>query len=349
MPDPQTIRYYDQNAAEVARRYEAMGSGLDALLPFLFRGCRTVLEIGSGSGRDAARLLALGLDVHAVEPSAGLLEASQGIHPELRGRVFPGLLPGSLPPQLRPKYDAILLSAVLMHIPDGELFDSVFQLRERLEERGRVVLSMPTERPDVPGGSDRDERGRLMIVRPVAQVRLLFERLGFDLENEWTSEDSGGRKILWKTLLFRLSGSSRGRAIDQVESIINADRKTATYKLALIRALSNLATTSWAQGKWEDGDTVSVPLSEVSDRWLLTTGRCWKAVRICRRSSPSWNLFPATRSVNNAKRDKLPSAGLLRRQQEVGAGRFGREIRVNKVGGASDAAPARRLSATGLP
>ena len=34
------------------------------------------------------------------------------------------------------------------------------------------------------------------------------------------------------------------------------------------------------------------------------------------RASPSWNLFPATRSVNNAKRDKLPSAGLVRRQQE---------------------------------
>jgi len=33
----------------------------------------------------------------------------------------------------------------------------------------------------------------LMIVRSVAQLRLLFERLGFEMENQWTSEDSTGR------------------------------------------------------------------------------------------------------------------------------------------------------------
>jgi hypothetical protein len=38
-----------------------------------------------------------------------------------------------------------------------------------------------------------------------------------------------------------------------VESIINADRKVATYKLALIRALRDIATTSWASARWERG------------------------------------------------------------------------------------------------
>ena len=47
--------------------------------------------------------------------------------------------------------------------------------------------------------------------------------------------------------MFRLA-EGHSRAIDRVESIINVDRKVATYKLALIRALCNIATTSWASG-----------------------------------------------------------------------------------------------------
>ncbi len=47
-----------------------------------------VLEIGAGSGRDAARLMALGVKVGAVEPSAALREPALADHPELEGRLF---------------------------------------------------------------------------------------------------------------------------------------------------------------------------------------------------------------------------------------------------------------------
>ncbi len=43
-----------------------------------------------------------------------------------------------------------------------------------------------------------------MIIRSVAQVKLLFERLGFSLDHEWTSADGEGSDILWTTLMFRL-------------------------------------------------------------------------------------------------------------------------------------------------
>ena len=80
-----------------------------------------------------------------------------------------------------------------MHIPDAELFDVALELREGLAVGGKLLVSMPESRPDVSPGESRDSRGRLMIVRSVAQLRLLFERLGFELENQWTSEDSTGR------------------------------------------------------------------------------------------------------------------------------------------------------------
>jgi hypothetical protein len=142
----------------------------------------------------------------------------------LEGRLFHGFLPGGLLADIRPTYDGILLSAVIMHIPNAELFDAAFQLRERLGRGGRLLLSMPIERNDVLPGDERDKLGRLMILRPVAQVRLLFERLGFSLDSEWTSADGKGRDILWATLLFRLS-EARSRAIDRVESSSNAGRK----------------------------------------------------------------------------------------------------------------------------
>jgi len=48
----------------------------------------------------------------------------------------------------------------------------------------------------------------LMIVRSVAQLRLLFERLWFELEKWWTSEDSTGRAFLWATLFFGRSAEA---------------------------------------------------------------------------------------------------------------------------------------------
>jgi hypothetical protein len=96
-----------------------------------------------------------------------------------------------------------------MHIPDSELFDAALAVRERLKDSGKLVLSIPLERGDTPAGSDRDNSGRLMILRPASQVRLLFERLGFVLKSEWTSADAAGRSdVLWVTMHFQYSRST---------------------------------------------------------------------------------------------------------------------------------------------
>jgi len=163
--DEQTLNYYNTYASEVVRRYEATAEGMSSLFPFVFKPGETVLEIGAGSGRDAARLQALGAEVDAVEPSAGLRQLALATHPELSGRVHDGFLPGGLPGEIREKYDGILLSAVIMHIPDAELFDTSFSLRERLTKGGKLLVSIPVERGDVSSDSNRDSLGRLMIIK----------------------------------------------------------------------------------------------------------------------------------------------------------------------------------------
>jgi SAM-dependent methyltransferase len=160
--------WYDRNAEELARRYESVQGGISDFFRFIFAPGESVLEIGSGTGRDAARLLALGVHVHAVEPSAGLRHRAAVLHPELSGRLFEGELPGNLPPSIAGPYDGVVLSAVIMHIPDSELFDAALAVCERLKDGGKLLVSTPRERGDTPAGSDRDDSGRLMILRPAS-------------------------------------------------------------------------------------------------------------------------------------------------------------------------------------
>jgi len=67
--------------------------------------------------------------VHAVEPSAGLRHRAALLHPELSGRLFEGELPADLPPSVAGPYDGVVLSAVIVHIPDSELFDTALAIR----------------------------------------------------------------------------------------------------------------------------------------------------------------------------------------------------------------------------
>ncbi|MBF0326653.1 MAG: class I SAM-dependent methyltransferase [Alphaproteobacteria bacterium] len=80
--------YEGSQAAELAARYEALDpqaihSGLIDLLP---ARPGTILDVGAGSGRDAAWLATLGHDVVAVEPSPDMLAEARRRHPDARVR-----------------------------------------------------------------------------------------------------------------------------------------------------------------------------------------------------------------------------------------------------------------------
>jgi SAM-dependent methyltransferase len=76
MADP--ITWYDANAETVSARYEAttaedVHGWLSDMLPAT---PATILDVGAGTGRDAAWLAAKGYDVIAVEPSANIRSVS---------------------------------------------------------------------------------------------------------------------------------------------------------------------------------------------------------------------------------------------------------------------------------
>jgi SAM-dependent methyltransferase/5-methylcytosine-specific restriction endonuclease McrA len=266
--DLKTAQFYDQHAADIAARYESSPSPVERCFPLAFPARSRVLDVGAGSGRDLAALIKAGYDGHGVEPCAGLRQAAILAHPELAGRLIDGALP-DLGVPFGGDFDGIVCCAVLMHLAEGQMFDSALALRSLLKPHGRVLMSIPTARTDV-GEDCRDDGGRLFQPYVPEELQLLFERLGFQLIGRWDTEDVLQRAgTRWVTMLLELRAEGHLRAVDQIEGILNRDRKVATYKFALFRALAEIAIQEPRSARWQSGGRVAVPMERIARRWLL--------------------------------------------------------------------------------
>jgi SAM-dependent methyltransferase len=92
-PDQQTADFYEETSNDLSRRYESAAAS--TLFPHIFPAGESVFDIGCGSGRDLAALLAQGLDVAGLDASKTMLAEAQRLHPELAGRLYAGSLPGT--------------------------------------------------------------------------------------------------------------------------------------------------------------------------------------------------------------------------------------------------------------
>lgn len=281
--DPQTISFYEVQAASVAARYEAVGSPVERYFSMAFPPGARVLDVGCGSGRDAARLLDCGFDAFGIEPSAGLRSAAVAAHPGLVGRIAQGALPDT-GEAFGGDFDGVLCSAVLMHVPDTELLDAALALRKLLKPNGRLLLSLPASRGEVLV-ADRDNNGRLFSPYTAEAITLLFERLGFQSIGRWQTGDHLGRAATsWYTLLLELRHVGAQRPIDQIETILNRDRKEATYKLALFRALATMAMQEARSAVWFANGDVGIPMQRIAELWLLYYWPIFASVRFIPQS-----------------------------------------------------------------
>jgi SAM-dependent methyltransferase len=265
--DSRTIQYYDDNAEAVFARYHEAKIGIARYFRLAFPAGSAVLDIGAGAGRDMDILIREECEAYGAEPSTRLREVTEARLPHLAGRIYSGALPG-LSQQIDRKFDGVLCSGVFMHIPEEEQFDAAFDIRNLLKPNGRLLLSVTRDRQGL-DASRRDEYGRLHTRLIPASLELLFERLGFQRIGKWEDEDSLGRpEITWTTLLFTLSSDQLQRPIDQIEGVLNRDKKDATYKLALFRALCDIALTNSHLAEWRADGTVGIPILEIAERWI---------------------------------------------------------------------------------
>lgn len=135
-------------------------------------------------------------------------------YPELSGRLERGALP-DLGKPFGGQFDGVLCSAVLMHLPRHEIPDAACAIRNVLRPNGRLLLFVPAERAGL-NGEHRDEHGRLFTPLPSDYIRSVFERLRFELVDEWYSQDAMRREgYSWYTARFDLRPATpRGLTID---------------------------------------------------------------------------------------------------------------------------------------
>jgi SAM-dependent methyltransferase len=158
---PDALAWYDANAASAAARFEAhdaaeLNGWLTEVLP---KTPAVILDVGAGSGRDAAWLSAQGYEVLAIEPSAAMRAEAQRLHPRENFRWLDDGLP-NLTAAIRAglSADAILLSAVWMHVRPADRPRAFRKLVSLLRPGGLLAItlqdgpvSMPVEiSPEVP-------------------------------------------------------------------------------------------------------------------------------------------------------------------------------------------------------
>lgn len=271
--DQQTASYYAKHARRLSNAYSRVDLQYLVRISEAFGDCHRILDVGCGTGRDVLHLLQIGKDAYGAEPSAEMLtEAKAGF--ENAKQPWQERLHHAALPKLEPfedgSFDGVLCSAVLMHLPEEAIFDSVYGLRRVLRHKGVLVVSVPEKRDDVDTETRRDEDGRLFTDLPPAKIELLFERVGFRVEKTFSSADSIGRPgIIWRTMVLRRLDDARDRPLHLVEGILNRDQKVATYKLALFRAMSEIAQTQSHLARFTHDGKVSIPNQAIAEKWLL--------------------------------------------------------------------------------
>jgi SAM-dependent methyltransferase len=266
MADERTLEAYGKQAGELAACYRGIQPAFLSRVVALTGGKGRLLDIGCGSGRDMAAFMEEGFEVMGVEPVAAFREEAIRSYPQLNGKILQGALPDSLPRELG-TFDVVHVSAVLMHLQREELFNAVFTIRELLKPRGWAHLSFCPDRTAV-DEQNRDSIGRLFSPIDETGFEAVLRRAGFAIESKQEGDDGIGRPIRWVSLIVRKVEASRERPLLRIERIINHDTKDATYKLALLRALAELARSHFHAVTWMEEGQVALPVSFVVEKWI---------------------------------------------------------------------------------
>lgn len=187
--------YYESNAEHyAAETFSAdMSEQYQRFLPLLKKGAK-ILDVGSGSGRDACYFQKHGYQVTALEPSKNLCK-------EIR-KVFSGEIICSDIQNYRPKerYDGIWACASLIHLQEEEILRFFEKIDLYLNDNGVVYVS---GKNGIPTGEVEDGRFFLEFTEQLVD-KILTVNKQLKLEQLWyTGDVSGRRGFRWLNVVLR--------------------------------------------------------------------------------------------------------------------------------------------------
>jgi len=192
------IAHYSRHADSYIARYEALPAEKihAGWVKKIADMQALILDVGAGSGRDAAWLSDMGHRVVAVEPADGLRKKAMALHPNPSICWLNDALPDlSQVRQLKRLFDVILISAVWMHIPPADRKQTLNSIFNLLKPTGISVITLRhgsvAERP---------------VAYPVSFANLQKLALQFDLtvlevtqSNDWL----GRTAVRWETVVMQ--------------------------------------------------------------------------------------------------------------------------------------------------
>jgi SAM-dependent methyltransferase len=198
-PESDALSYYRRHAASLADGYEALAfedahPDLVTIVTAERAGSAlTVLDVGAGTGRDAAWLADQGHKVVAVEPS----EAMQAIGKKLHAEKPITWLFDSLPTleeihATDERFDIIVLSAVWMHVPAAERKEALESIYSLLLPGGTAYLTLRI-------GPEEPTRGIQSV--SIEEFLRLASELSISVKQLASQDDLLGRKhIVWQAV-----------------------------------------------------------------------------------------------------------------------------------------------------
>ncbi len=195
---PSGTEGYGETAAERVKQYESLAfADVHRHVMHLFPTTPSrVIDIGAGTGRDAAGFAELGHTVTAVEPTPELRTEAQRLHPHPAITWIDDSLPdldGLL--ALGARYDVVMLTAVWMHLDLAQRERAMARVAPLVKLGGLMALSL--RHGPVPAG-------RRMFDVSAEETCALAGRHGLTVIHESKGPSQlGGPGVWWDRLAFR--------------------------------------------------------------------------------------------------------------------------------------------------
>ncbi len=265
--DYKTAHYYSTKAAALAEKYSVGSPDYTRFSGKSTEKQLKLLDIGCGSGRDLAEFQAAGFQITGADVSEEMLKQAADKYPSIKDNLFNTGLPALN--GISGKYDVILCSGVIQHIQTQYLYESFRNISSLLNDEGIFIFSFPIDYPGIDPDTERDSNERLFFIRPAEKYRFLIERQGLKNISEEKHEDSLNRNgISWAVHVYRKEISDSISPLYKIDSVLRDDSKNTTYKFAMLRALSDIASYSYNAAEWYRDGTVGVDLDRIAMKWI---------------------------------------------------------------------------------